>query len=107
MAKTKLRRRRAGVNPARLYTLKAHRLQHAKKSQLVCCHRNRPSLQDRIEGGEQRWQTLGIVGGLILLTVAHVVREEYEQGTSIEIIRIISARRATLKERRCYEEEKG
>lgn len=32
------------------------------------------SVQDRIEGGEQRWQTLGIVGGLILLTVAHVVR---------------------------------
>jgi uncharacterized protein len=65
------------------------------------------SVRDRIEGGEQRWQTLGIVGDLLLLTVAHAFREEYEQGTPIEVIRIISARRATPKERRRYEEENG
>jgi uncharacterized DUF497 family protein len=34
------------------------------------------SVRDRIEGGEQRWQTLGIVGDLLLLTVAHAFREE-------------------------------
>ena len=65
------------------------------------------SVKDRIEGGEQRWQTLGIVGGLLLLTVALALREEYEQGTPVEVIRIISARRATPKERRRYEEENG
>ena len=65
------------------------------------------SVKDRIEGGEQRWQTLGNVGGLLLLTVAHALREEYEQGTPIEVIRIISARLATPKERRRYEEENG
>jgi uncharacterized DUF497 family protein len=47
------------------------------------------------------------VGGLLLLTVAHALREEYEQGTPLEVIRIISARRATPKESRRYEEENG
>ncbi len=65
------------------------------------------SVQDRIEGGEQRWQTLGMVEGFLLLTVAHTVREELEDGTWVEVIRIISARRATRKERRRYEDENG
>lgn len=63
------------------------------------------SAQDRIEGGERRWQTLGIVGGLLLLMVGHTVQEEDEGGAAVEAIRIISARRATRKERRRYEEE--
>lgn len=57
--------------------------------------------QDRIEGGEQRWQTLGMVGGTLLLLVAHTVWEEED----VEVIRIISARRAEPKERRRYENE--
>lgn len=57
--------------------------------------------QDRIEGGEYRWQTLGMVEGCLLLLVAHTVRDE--NGT--EIIRIISARRASRKERRRYEQK--
>jgi uncharacterized protein len=65
------------------------------------------SVQDRIEGGEARWQTLGLVEGLLLLTVAHIVREERDDGTSVEVIRIISARPATRKERRRYEDENG
>ena len=63
------------------------------------------SVKDRVEDGEQRWQTLGFVGGLLLLVVVHTVREDYDEGTSVEVIRIISARRATPKERRRYEEE--
>lgn len=31
------------------------------------------SHQDRIEGGEQRWQTLGMADGVLLLLVAHTV----------------------------------
>jgi hypothetical protein len=27
--------------------------------------------QDRIENGEQRWQTVGMAGGVVLLLVAH------------------------------------
>ena len=56
--------------------------------------------QDRIENAERRWQTLGIVDGHLLLLVAHTVRDD-EDGT--EVIRIISARRAEPKERKCYE----
>ena len=58
--------------------------------------------QDRIEHGEQRWQTLGMVDGCLLLLVAHAVRHE----ENIEIIRIISARKADKKERKHYEENR-
>ena len=60
--------------------------------------------QDRIEGGEYRWQTLGTVGGCCLLLVAHTIQDEDEAGRPIESIRIISARKADKKERRRYEE---
>lgn len=56
--------------------------------------------QDRIENGEQRWQTIGMVGGCLLLLVAHTVRLEDE---GIEVVRIFSARRVDRKERRRYE----
>ena len=57
--------------------------------------------QDRVdEAGEPRWQALGFAGGVILLLVAHTVREEGED----EIVRLISARRATRKERHRYEQ---
>ena len=58
---------------------------------------------DRIENGEERWQTIGVVEGVLMLMVAHIVREQDD----IEIIRIISARRANRRERRRYEEENG
>lgn len=56
--------------------------------------------QDRIENGEQRWQTIGMVGGYLLLLVAHTLRFEDE---GIEVVRIISARRVDRAERRRYE----
>jgi len=58
--------------------------------------------QDRIEGGELRWQTIGLAGGVVLLLVAHTVRDEDED----EIIRIISARKAARKERKRYDENR-
>ncbi len=61
------------------------------------------SLQDRIENGEQRWQTVGLVGGCLLLLVAHTVSIEMH-GVEVEVIRIISARRADRKERKRYEQ---
>lgn len=57
--------------------------------------------QDRIENGEQRWQTLGVVEGYLLLLVAHTFRDE-EDGS--EVVRIVSARRADKKERKIYEQ---
>ena len=62
--------------------------------------------QDRIEGGEPRWQALGAVEGIAVLIVAHTVYDEDEGGELVEVIRIISARKANAKERRRYEEEK-
>jgi uncharacterized protein len=67
----------------------------------------RISIQDRIEDGEQRWQTYGAVGNLTIAVVAHTITEEDEDGESFEIIRIVSARKATRKERLRYEEEIG
>jgi uncharacterized DUF497 family protein len=58
------------------------------------------SRQERIEGGEQRWQTIGLVHGVVLLLVAHTVTE----ADGRETIRIISARKADKTERRIYEQ---
>lgn len=57
--------------------------------------------QDRIENGEQRWQTMGMANGVVLLLVAHTWREA---GNGTEHIRLISARRATKLERKIYEQ---
>ena len=48
--------------------------------------------------GELRWQAVGQAGGVLVLLVAHTVREE------VEVVRLISARKATRKERKRYEE---
>lgn len=56
---------------------------------------------DRIEGGERRWQTVGLVGDTAIPLVAHTIREG-----EVEIIRIISARRATRQERMRYEQNR-
>src|SRR5260364_349445 len=56
------------------------------------------SLQDQVENGEERWKTIGMSGNCVLLLVAHTVCFE-----GLEVIRIISARRAGSKERKCYE----
>ena len=57
--------------------------------------------QDRIEEGERRWQTLGLVEGWLLLLVAHTLLDE----NGGEVIRIISARRAEPRERRRYAQQ--
>jgi len=59
--------------------------------------------QDRIENGEQRWQSIGIVDGQVVLLVAHTVGEDDD---GIEVLRIISARRADPKERKRYEKNR-
>jgi uncharacterized DUF497 family protein len=68
-------------------------------------------VDDRVVDREQRWQALGTArrdaGSLFLLLVVHTLHEETETDQYIEIIRIISARRATPEERRVYEDENG
>lgn len=55
--------------------------------------------QDQIVSGEERWQTLGRVNGLLLILVAYTVVDQEE-----DVFRIISARRVTRRERIEYEE---
>ncbi|MGB6945412.1 MAG: BrnT family toxin [Bryobacteraceae bacterium] len=56
------------------------------------------STLDRFADGEERWRTLGSIGGVVLI-VAHTWTDEDGE----EVIRIISARKATPSERRAYE----
>lgn len=58
------------------------------------------TIPDRIVQGEERFWTIGRLENLVVLVVVHLVRDQ--EGT--EVIRIISARKATPRERRLYEE---
>lgn len=53
---------------------------------------------NRIAEGEQRWGAIGSIGSLALLAVFHTWTQENGE----EIIRIISARKATAHERKKY-----
>ena len=50
--------------------------------------------------GEARWRATGQIGGVIVVLVSHTLHEEGED----EVVRIISARKASLRERQKYEE---
>jgi len=56
--------------------------------------------QDRIVDGEPRWRSIGMAAGIVVLVVGHTVRGQGED----EIVRIITARKATRKEREQYAE---
>ena len=58
---------------------------------------------ERVAGGEERWHAIGSIEKIIVLVVVHTYREE----NSEEVIRIISARRATPKERKLYDQAIG
>ena len=55
---------------------------------------------DRTKDGEDRYWTVGRLGNLVVIVVVHTLPGEFEE----EVIRIISARKATPRERRFYEE---
>ena len=46
--------------------------------------------EDRVVVGEERWQAVGLIGGAVIVLVAHTHREEDGE----EVVRIISARKA-------------
>jgi uncharacterized DUF497 family protein len=57
--------------------------------------------RDRIVDGEERWQTIGAIGPYVVLA-AHLWWDEDGE----EVIRLISARRATSQEKKNYEAHK-
>jgi uncharacterized DUF497 family protein len=54
---------------------------------------------DETQQDEERWITIGLAARVVVLLVVHTVREEGGE----ETIRIISARKATPRERKVYE----
>jgi uncharacterized DUF497 family protein len=58
------------------------------------------TIPDRMDGWEQRWKSIGVVRGVLLILAIHTLREEPGE----EVVRIISARYADRPERRMYEE---
>jgi uncharacterized DUF497 family protein len=58
---------------------------------------------DRVVYDEMRWQMLGLTGTAVLVLVVHTMQTEGKD----EIIRIISARKATRKERERYDENRA
>jgi len=57
------------------------------------------SMPDRIVEGEQRWQTIGMAEGVLVMLLAHTL----ETGEEDHYVRLISARKAEPHERRRYE----
>ncbi len=54
-----------------------------------------------VEGGEHRWNTIGMIGTSLLVVVIHTDRYD----GPMEVVRIISARPADRKEMRRYEQD--
>ena len=58
------------------------------------------SFFDRVADGESRWHAIGSVGGIAVIVVIHV----YDEQGRNEVIRIVSARKASKRERKLYAE---
>ena len=73
-----------------------------ERAQLVfndpCC----VTFPERVVDGEQRWHAIGLIAGIVIIVVVHTHRVEESEGKSKEVVRIISARRATRREREIY-----
>ena len=54
---------------------------------------------DETQENEERWITIGLAAKIVVLLVVHTAHEEGGE----ETIRIISARKATPRERKAYE----
>jgi uncharacterized DUF497 family protein len=59
---------------------------------------NAVSYRDRVVEEEERWHVIGCAGGIAILLVVHTSEEEYGENQ----IRIISARKASPRERALY-----
>jgi len=69
--------------------------------QLVFFDPLRKDIETQFHGDEERWLTVGRIPTRQLITVISTQREEAGE----DVIRLISARKATNRERRRYEED--
>lgn len=58
---------------------------------------------DRFEDGEHRWHAIGLVGAVSIILVVHIYPDDEDD----ERVRIIGARKATRREKTCYEEQQA
>ena len=56
---------------------------------------------DRVENGEERWWAIGMVGAVAIVVVIHTDPDTDND----ELVRIVSARRASRQERKIYEQQ--
>lgn len=83
---------------------RANRIKHGvsfETARLVFDDPYHISVPDQHEHGEERWTTVGLVGAIVVLVVVHTYEHNGE-----EIVRIISARKATRRERERYHDER-
>jgi uncharacterized DUF497 family protein len=83
---------------------RANRLKHGVSFEIARLVFDDPlhvSVPDRHEHGEERWKTIGWIGPVAILVVAHT----YGELNGEEIVRIISARKATKSEREHYQDK--
>jgi uncharacterized DUF497 family protein len=52
---------------------------------------------------EERWLTMGLVNGLVVILVVHTIEEQDHE----EVIRIVSARKARRREKKAYDQNYG
>jgi hypothetical protein len=81
------------------HNLKKHKISF-ESAKLVFDDPQALSDLEREVAGEDRWKTVGVIGGSVVVVVAYTYREEGDN----EVIRIISARKASPSERRAYGE---
>jgi uncharacterized DUF497 family protein len=79
--------------------LKKHRIDF-ETAQFVFDDPQHISEVTQIVAGEERWTTVGYIDNIALIAVGHTYRDEPPN----ETYRLITARRATKKERKQYEE---
>jgi uncharacterized DUF497 family protein len=57
--------------------------------------------------GEERWHAIGLIADIVIIVVVHRYCGEESEVRSKEVVRIISARRATRREREIYAQAIG
>ena len=61
------------------------------------------SIFDCMVSAEERYWAVGLIGSLAVVVVVHTWREQGGE----EVVRVISARKASVRERRFYEEKES
>lgn len=93
---------RIGWDPAKSESNKRKHGIAFERAQLVFDDPFCVTFSERAVEDEERWHAIGLIAGIVILVVVHTYRVEESEAMSEEVVRIISARRATRREREIY-----